>query len=203
MAAPVGVVNSVCGPALYIGWPWSRADVAGAGTGRVPCSVSTVPLPTLMREQWTSETSSDQRDASADDIADGINRADFMEVDFFNGHIMRFRFGFGQTLKDGEGVGFGSGRQFPALDDLFDVRQVAVLLLLGEIDAKFGGGHALALGFGETKCGVELQALKRGFDGWPIRAGIEQSADSHIAADARKDVEIAKEHGSTSVARKG
>src|ERR1700733_7809032 len=78
---------------------------------------------------------------------------------------------------------------------------MAVLLLLGEIDAEFGGGHAFTLGFEEAECSAELEALEGGFEGVPIGAGVEEGADGHVAADARKDVEIAEGHGSTSVAR--
>ena len=106
-------------------------------------------------------------------------------------------------MKDREGVGFGFGGQFAGVDDFFDVREVAVFFLLGEIDAEFGGGHAFALGFEEAEGGVELEALKGGFESMPIGSGIKQSADSHVAADTGKDVEIAEGHGSTSVAREG
>jgi hypothetical protein len=42
-------------------------------------------------------------DARADDVADGIDRADFVEVDFVNGHVVRLRFGCGE--EHGERVG--------------------------------------------------------------------------------------------------
>jgi hypothetical protein len=35
----------------------------------------------------------------------------------------------------------------------------------------------------------------------PLGAGVKKRADGHVAADAGKDVEIAKGHGITSVAR--
>ena len=48
--------------------------------------------------------------------------------------------------------------------------------------------------------GVEMDAWESGFDRVPIGAGITQPADSYVAADAGKGVEIAEGHGSTSVA---
>ncbi len=116
---------------------------------------------------------------------------------------MRFSFSLGEALKHREGVGFCFGGQFARLDDFFDVRQVAMLLLFGEIDAEFRGGHAFALGFEEAEAGIELEAFEGGFESGPICAGVEKSADGHVAADAGKDVEIAEGHGSTSVARGG
>ena len=50
-----------------------------------------------------------QRDAGAHDIGDGIGRADFVEVNFFDGHAVDLRFGFAQALEDGGGVGFDAG----------------------------------------------------------------------------------------------
>ena len=98
-------------------------------------------------------------DAGADDVADGIDGADFVEVDFFDGNVVGFSFGFGEALKDCEGVGFGFGGELAGVDDFFDVREVAVLFLLGEIDAEFGGGDAFSFGFEEAERSVELEAL--------------------------------------------
>ena len=104
-------------------------------------------------------------------------------------------------MKDREGIGFGCGGELAGVDDFFDVWEVAVFLLLSEIDAEFRGGHAFAFGFEEAEGGVELEAFEGGFERVPIGPGVEESADSHVAADAGKDVEIAEGHGSTSVAR--
>ena len=45
MAAPVGVVSSP-GPSARMMMPWSKAAVAGAGTGTIPWAVRTLPVPT-------------------------------------------------------------------------------------------------------------------------------------------------------------
>jgi hypothetical protein len=142
-----------------------------------------------------------ERDASANDVADGIHGAYFVKVDFFNGHVVSVGFGFAETLKDRESVGLRPGGKMAGLDDFFNLRQMTVLFLFGKIDAKFGGGDAFTLGFVEAESGIEMEALQGGFDGGPIGAGIEQSADGHVATDAGKCVEIAEGHGITSVAR--
>ena len=50
IAAPVGVTNSRSTPLEYVGLPWSKFAVAGAGTGKIPCAIFTVPPPTFSRE---------------------------------------------------------------------------------------------------------------------------------------------------------
>ena len=53
-AAPVGVHSSASTPPVVTGTPSSRWAVAGAGTGRRPWAVRTVPLPTATGEHATS-----------------------------------------------------------------------------------------------------------------------------------------------------
>ncbi len=74
--------------------------MAGAGTGSTPCSVLTVPLPTLRGEQKMASTSSEfEGQARADDIGDGIGRADFVKMDFFDGHLVNFGFGLAEPAE--------------------------------------------------------------------------------------------------------
>jgi hypothetical protein len=69
IAAPVGVVNSIAGPRAYTGAFTSSSAVAGAGTGSMPCSVFTVPLPTLSGEQTTVSTSKESNATHAPTIS--------------------------------------------------------------------------------------------------------------------------------------
>ena len=74
--------------------------MAGAGTGSMPCSVLTVPLPTLIaRGVDFADVEQIQRHAGAYDIGDGIHRAYFVEVNFFDGHAVDAGFGVAQAPK--------------------------------------------------------------------------------------------------------
>ena len=65
--------------------PVNNAAVAGAGTGSTPCSVLHRPAADVDRRAVDRiDASSDKRRASADDIADGIHRAHFVEMHFFD-----------------------------------------------------------------------------------------------------------------------
>ncbi len=55
-----------------------------------------------------------KRNTGADDIDDGIDRADFVEVNFFRGQAVDTAFGVGDALENGDGfmfypVGEGAG----------------------------------------------------------------------------------------------
>jgi hypothetical protein len=70
------------------------------------------------------------------------------------------------------------------------VRQVAMLLLLAVRDGEFASSDALPLGFFEAEGGCQIETLESALEIAPIRTRVEQSADSHVAADAGKRVKI-------------
>ena len=70
--------------------------------------------------------------------ADGIDRAHFVEMDFFDGDPMHLRFGFAQLIEDGDGIFFGARRDLGGVDHLDDVGQMAMFLRL------FGGDAELS-----------------------------------------------------------
>src|SRR6266403_3810066 len=70
-----------------------------------------------------------------------------------------------------------------------------LLLVLG-LDLDVGGGHAIFPDFfdGELPSG-ELQAAEFSAEILHIAAGVNQGAERHVAANARKTVEISEFHG--------
>ncbi len=64
-AAPVGVVASPVAAPASTGMPVTRSAVAGAGTGRVPCAVRTVPLPRATGPQTRLESPRSSKAAHA------------------------------------------------------------------------------------------------------------------------------------------
>jgi len=59
-------------------------------------------------------------DGGADDIDDGVDRADFVEVNFLNGDGMDGGFGFAEELKGADGAVFGGIGERGGADDLKD-----------------------------------------------------------------------------------
>ena len=172
--------------------PRAARAVAGAGTGSSPCSVFTVPLPTLSGEQ-TDRVDAQQveRDARADDVGDGIDRADFVEVDLLDGDLVDGRLRLAQALEDRRGVAAstrsGNGR---GVDHPQNV-------------AGAGGPFARRSRRGTWWRRCRSASPSRSETSRPyssessadnpasVGAGIGQRAHQHVAADAGECVEIA------------
>ena len=71
-----------------------------------------------------------ERDAGADDVGDGIDRADFVEMNFFDGDAVDPRFGFAEPLKDGEALCFARSGSDAASIRLTMCGKMAVLRVL-------------------------------------------------------------------------
>ena len=127
----MGVTRSIGGPAAYTGASPSSASVAGAGTGSVPCAHSTVPLPTFNGE--ASQRSTPRMRAArggADDVDDGVDRADFVEVNLLDGHRVNLRFGLTEQLKRAAGARFHRSVRGACGNDSKDCRKRAMRLML-------------------------------------------------------------------------
>ena len=76
--------------------------MAGAGTGKLPWAHWTMPPPTLSGEQyqlpmWRCVDAG----GGGDDVDDGVDRADFVEVDLFDGDVVDFGFGGAEEFEGG------------------------------------------------------------------------------------------------------
>jgi len=71
-----------------------------------------------------------------------------------------------------------------------------MLLLVFSLDLDIGGGHAVFPNFfgGELPSG-DLQATEFGAEAFQVAPGVNQGAERHVAANARKTVEISEFHG--------
>ncbi len=74
-AAPVGVTRSIGGPGGIHRRIAQQRQVAGAGTGSVPCSHFTVPLPTFSGEAIQRSTPSASHPAAAHTISTIVSTA--------------------------------------------------------------------------------------------------------------------------------
>jgi hypothetical protein len=61
-------------------------------------------------------------------------------------------------------------------------------------DVEFGGGDAIAQGFGDFEFGTEAEVLEAVDEFVGVGAGVEEGADGHVAADSREGVEVGNSH---------
>ena len=71
-----------------------------------------------------------QRDGRADDVHDGIHRADFVKMNLVRRQAVNFSLRLGDALKDGDGFLLHPGGKFAARDELFDFGEIALLVVV-------------------------------------------------------------------------
>ena len=144
-AAPVGVVSSTAGPRRR---PAFGQQARGGGRGHGQHAVlglDGAAADVDGRADDGGDAQLVEGHAGADDVGDGIGRADFVEVDLLDGNLVDGGFGLAQTLEHGGGVLFDAIGQSRLVDHLQDVREMAVRLLVVHLDVKLGGADAAAL----------------------------------------------------------
>jgi len=120
-----------------------------------------------------------------DDVDNGIDRADLVEVDLFGGRTMDFRFGLGQRRENRHrAILNAGGKRRGTPDDLANLVEMAFGLPRGHLDLELQRrdaayqlaprGHAIA---------VERQRGERRAQLIEVRARIEHRARDHVAAD--------------------
>ncbi len=130
-------------------------------------------------------------EAGSDDIADGIDGAHFVEVDFFEGRAVNGGFGFGEGAEDAFGGGFHGFGEGGGGDQVDDVVEVPVFVLFFEGDFKFGGGDATAVDAVPGEGGSGSEAVEGGGKGDGVGSGIGEGSDEHIAGEAGEGVDVA------------
>ncbi len=120
-----------------------------------------MPPPTLSGEQAKrSDAESGKTDAGADDVDDGIDGADLVEMNFFEGDVVYGGFGFAEFAEDGGGAGFYVCVKRRFFDDGENCGEGAVRLRVFGSDDGVGGGHAVFPNFfgGELPAGSWSEA---------------------------------------------
>jgi hypothetical protein len=79
--------------------------------------------------------------AGADDVDDGVEGADFVEVDLVAGGVVDLGFGIGEAGEGGDGGFFDGVGEGGVLDDGGDVGEVAMGIGLGGLDVGEGGAE--------------------------------------------------------------
>jgi hypothetical protein len=88
-----------------------------------------------------------EADAGPDDVYDGIDRADFVEMDLFKRDVVHPGFGFAELLEDGTCAVVDLGCQLRFLQNFQYISQRAMLLLVFGSYPGVGCGHAVLPNF--------------------------------------------------------
>src|SRR5579863_8673485 len=136
-----------------------------------------------------------EADGCADDVDNGIHSAHFVEMNFFDGNVVDFSFGFAKAAEDFGGV-FGGARSESSLVDHFqNVGKMTMMVLLTDFDGDLGGMNGLARDFLRGNFpGIEAELAEFGFETREFEAGVDESAEHHVSADAGKTIEVNKFH---------
>ncbi len=130
----------------------------------------------------------------ADDVDDGVEGADFMEVDLLDRHVVNRGLGFRQALEQCLRAIASGRRQCRLVDQLEDPGEVPMRMRIGPAvfaDDKLRRRdprpeHALRA---DLVAG-DGEASERGLQPVERQAGVEQRAEHHVARDAGEAVEI-------------
>src|SRR6266478_5166799 len=117
-------------------------------------------------------------------------------MNFFERHVVDAGFGFAQFRED-RGASFAHlGRELRLLQNIEDRAERTMLLLVFGLDLDIGGGHAVFPDFfGGELPARDLEAAEFGAELFHATASVYQSAKRHVAANARKTIEISEFHG--------
>ena len=130
IAAAVGVKSSICSGPPNVGIFLTSSAVAGAGTGRIPCSVLTVPPPTASGLQQTFSILRASMPIHADNYIDNrINRPDFVKMNARCLGAMDMGFGLGKLFKYFNGPGFYRITYTAVFNYFYDIAQMPVVML--------------------------------------------------------------------------
>ena len=144
----------------------------------------------------------------ADDVRDRVERADFVEVDLLDRHVMDRRFGLAEPREDGDRALLHALRQARAEDHRADRLEAAVRVVrfVGRLDGHLQRADAAAQGLlgaepdqpGREQRQVGRERLER-------QPAVEQRAEDHVAAGAGEAIEIRDglAHGSGSFLIRG
>jgi hypothetical protein len=134
-------------------------------------------------------------DTCRHDIHDGIDGADFVEVDFVQVLAVHSGFGAGEIIEYGNGGFPGLCRYFAFVDDFGYLFEVTVLPLLGRYRVELDGAQAGTRGFRDSYVkAFYTERCELGLEKLSIKAGIEHGSDNHITGGARKTIKISNSH---------
>jgi hypothetical protein len=105
--------------------PVSSSTTAGAGLGMIPCAARTMPRPTATGEEvMVVDAEHLECGAGADDVDDGVDPADLVEVDLVRRPAVQAALGLGEGLEHGRCTLLDPLGEAGLGDEALDVRAV-------------------------------------------------------------------------------
>jgi hypothetical protein len=138
-----------------------------------------------------------ERPRRAHDVDDRIDRPDLVEMHVLARRAMDFGLGLRQCLKDRGRIASGARAQAGARDHREDFAQMALRLRLAHLDLELDRpDSADFLVAGRDAIAMQPEPAHRAIECARVRPRVDQRAHHHIAAQARKCVEICRLHDS-------
>src|SRR5215471_21711391 len=114
-----------------------------------------------------------------------------MKMNFLNRNAMYLRLRFPELFENLRSIRLSAMRERSALNHRKNMMQMAVLLiLLRKMNPEFRRRDTATASLFNFIAGPGIERFKSGDQFWRGGAGINQSADSHVAADPRERVEV-------------
>ena len=144
-----------------------------------------------------------QRGARADDVDDGIDRPDLMELDFAGGHAVHCSFHLGEQAEGSLGAVTNALGQIGRIDQIADCPVAAMMLgvlviMRMIIIVVVGENHNVGLGrchsaahhvLERQRVSVEVEPPDELADHHPVGTGIDQCRHCHVAGRTGEAVE--------------
>ena len=131
----------------------------------------------------------------AADIDDGIDAADFVEVDLVDGGVVDGGLRFADAGEDADGGLFDVVGEVAVLDDLADVGEVAFGGVVMDVHIDLGGREAVLHDLADVEVEVlDVELGEFGFEGGGGEAGIDEGAEHHVAAGSGDAVKVGGFH---------
>ncbi len=170
--------------------------MAGAGTGRGPCSGAD---PTTAQGQRRSidglHAQEGEPDADAHHVNDAVDGADLVEVDVLDRCAVDGTLSASKPLKGPESPDANLLIQGGGLDDGADLAPVTLGLSRLDIDVEPGAGNSMtARALGTERIPGEAETSESAIEGSEIEPGVEQCGQEHIAGRAVEAVEVSDLH---------
>ena len=128
--------------------------------------------------------------AGADDVDDGVEPADLVEVDLLRRATVEAALGVGQRREGGQRAGRHAVGQPGLLDERRDVRRRADDRGVLRVHVQLGGRDPAAQHrLGLDRPAADRQALEQGPHLVEVGAGVDQRSERHVAGDAGEAVE--------------
>jgi hypothetical protein len=132
--------------------------------------------------------------AGADDVDDGVERPDLMELDVVGSHAVDATLDHRQSLEDGDGPLVYAAREVGAGEHLEHLA-IATVAVLGLMRHDHAGGTDAAPLRRLDRDAVGMRDARNDVEhGGAVGAGVEQRRQRHVAGDPREAVEPGRGH---------